>query len=295
MSVYVVTGKLGGGKGVFCISKIQQALQEGRRVATNFDLRMENMLPHSSKITAIRVPDKPLAADLDDIGHGNPDNRYDESRAGVLVLDELGSWLNSRDFQSPERSKLIDWLIHARKKGWDVYLVVQNIEMIDKQVRVGLAEYLVKCVRADKLRIPMVGAMLGKYGRLPRFHIANISMPDVPGVVVDREWYRNTDLYAAYDTLQIFRDWKRDPKAEGFSEEMYMGPYSYLSPWHLTCYESKGPKQTLLARLFSALSDRMYTPPVRPPLKPKLRLVQIAGKLPKDRAWSVSRKIVRAA
>lgn len=291
MAVYVVSGKLGSGKGLYCVHKIQQALYDGRRVATNFDLKMENMLPHRSKKTAIRVPDKPLAQDLDDIGHGNPDNRYDESKAGVLVLDELGSWLNSRDFQSPERTKLIDWLIHARKKGWDVYLVVQNIEMIDKQVRVGLAEYLVKCVRADKMRIPMVGAFLGKLGKLPRFHIANILMPDVPGVVVDREWYRNTDLYEAYDTLQIFRDWHRNPADPGFKDETCLGPYSYLSPWHLTNHQGDKAALPLLQRLM----PRVFNAPARPALKPKNRQVVAAAKLAKAEAWQAARRALEVA
>lgn len=292
MAVYVVSGKLGSGKGLFCVHKIQQALREGRRVATNFDLKIEHMLPHKSRTTAIRVPDKPLAQDLDDIGHGNPDNRYDEGKAGLLVLDELGSWLNSRDFQSPERAKLIDWMIHARKKGWDCYLIVQNVEMIDKQVRVGLAEYLVKCVRADKMRIPVIGPVLGAFGRMPRFHIANIFMPDVPGVIIDREWYRNTDLYAAYDTLQVFRDWKRDPKDPAFHGELYAGPFSYLSPWHVTNYQGEKVKTPILRRLLPSVFSA--GPVARPPLKPKAPLVAAAAKLPKDQAWSAARRLVGA-
>ena len=162
MPVYVVQGKLGTGKGKYCMLKMDEALRDGRRVATNFDLFLDKLLPAGSKMTAVRVPDKPTAQDLDDIGPGNPDDAFNEERNGVLVLDELGSWLNSRGFNNPERAALLDWLIHARKKGWDVYLVVQNIDMIDKQVRVGLAEYQVRLIRADKIKIPVVGTFLGK-------------------------------------------------------------------------------------------------------------------------------------
>lgn len=284
MPVYVVQGKLGTGKGKYCVGKMQEALRAGRRVATNFDLYMEHLCNSHNKITATRVPDKPTAKDLDDIGHGNPANSYDEEKNGVLVLDELGSWLNSRSFQGPDRAALLDWLIHARKKGWDVYLIVQNIDMIDKQVRVGLAEYIVKCIRADKIKLPVVGPFLGKRGTLPKFHIANMSMADVPGIVIDREWFKGEDLHAAYDTLQIFRDWARDPLDPKFSTEIYAGPYSYLSAWHLKGrHESPAVRKSLLQRIFGAA-----TPPPRPAPKPKLPAVQLCAKLPPDQAMRLA-------
>lgn len=284
MPVYVVQGKLGTGKGKYCVGKMQEALRAGRRVATNFDLYMEHLCKSDNKITATRVPDKPTAKDLDDIGHGNPANSYDEEKNGVLVLDELGSWLNSRSFQGPDRAALLDWLIHARKKGWDVYLIVQNIDMIDKQVRVGLAEYIVKCIRADKIKLPVVGPFLGKRGTLPKFHIANMSMADVPGIVIDREWFKGEDLHAAYDTLQIFRDWARDPLDPKFSTEIYAGPYSYLSAWHLKGrHESPAVRKSLLQRIFGAA-----TPAPRPAPKPKLPAVQLCAKLPPDQAMRLA-------
>lgn len=288
MPVYVVQGKLGTGKGKYCVGKMQQALREGRRVATNFDLYLEHLCKPMNKITATRVPDKPTAADLDLIGPGNPDHAYDEEKNGVLVLDELGSWLNSRSFQSPERAALLDWLIHARKKGWDVYLIVQNVDMIDKQVRVGLAEYIVKCIRADKIRLPMVGQFMGDAGRLPKFHIANVTMADVPGVVIDREWFKGADLHAAYDTLQIFRDWHRDPHDPRFQEETYAGPFSYLSAWHVKGrHEAPAPRESWLQRLFGS------RPAPRPQLKPKLPAVALAAKLPAAEAWAIARRYVR--
>lgn len=284
MAVYIVTGKLGTGKGKFCMVKMREALQNGLRVATNFDLKLENLLRPSSRATVARVPDKPTAADLSAIGHGNPDT-YNEDRNGVLVLDELGSWLNSRSFQDKDRLALIDWLIHARKHGWDCYLIVQNLDMIDKQVRLGLAEYLVTCIRADKVRIPVVGELLGKHGRLPRFHVARTSLTELPGVIVDRDYFRADDVQSAYDTRQIFRNWHRDPAAPEFASEIYAGPYSYLSPWHLKGrYLQPVVKRSFFSRIFRA--------PTRPPLKPKLPLVQRVAMLPPDEAWRHGRRLV---
>lgn len=290
MPVYVVTGKLGTGKGKYCIWKMRDALQQGKRVATNFDLFLEHMLPEQSKMTACRVPDKPTAEDLDAIGHGNPDASYDEEKNGVLVLDELGSWLNSRTFGGPERAALIDWLIHARKKGWDVYLIVQNLDMIDKQVRQGLAEYVVKCLRADKIKLPVVGSLLGKMGKMPKFHIANMSMADIPGVVIDRDWFKGSDLHAAYDTLQIFRTWHRDPSDPRFAEEKYVGPFSYLSAWHLKGrFVQVVEKISLMQRVLSKILKPKQ--PLQPlEAKPKHPAIAKISTLPKDQAWELARR-----
>lgn len=220
MAVYIVHGKLGTGKTKYCVWKMREAMKAGKLVCTNLDLNMEHLMPADSKFVPIRLPDKPKSTDLLALPHGNPDS-YDEERNGVMVLDELGSWLNARQFADKDRAAVLDWLIHARKHGWDLYLIVQNVDMIDKQVRLGLAEYLVKCIRADKIRIPVIGQMLGpKWGRLPRFHMANISMADVPGMVLDRDTFRGDDLHAAYDTRQIFK-------------EDSCGMHSVLSAWHL--------------------------------------------------------------
>lgn len=276
MAVYVVQGKLGTGKSKFAVGKLREALLAGRRCATNLDLYMDGLMPASHRGTVIRVPDKPTAEHLDMIGHGNPDS-YDEDRNGVLVLDELASWLNARQFQDKNRAGLIDWLIHARKKGWDVYLIVQHAEMIDKQVRVALAEYMIRCVRADKIRIPIVGQFLGKRGRLPRLHIAKISLADVPGVSIDQEWFRGDYLHAGYDTRQIFRD---DPDG---------APFSYLSAWHLKGrHIGRQPRQSLLQRLFPP------RPRVRPTPKPKRPEIEALGSLGRDVAWAKARELAAA-
>ncbi|RYH64322.1 MAG: hypothetical protein EON54_06675, partial [Alcaligenaceae bacterium] len=276
MPVYIVTGKLGTGKGKYAVVKMRDALLAGKRVATNFDLCLEHLTSATSRTTATRVPDKPTAQDLLDIGHGNPDARHDEEQNGVLVLDELGSWLNSRSFGGPERAALLDFLIHARKHGWDCYLIVQNLDMIDKQVRLGLAEYLVKCIRLDRVKIPIVGSLLGKRGRLPKMHVANVQLQDCPGVVIDREFYQAKDLHAAYDTLQIFRDWARSPTDPKFATELYGGPFSYLSGWHV-----KGRHEPAAAPVPGRLS-RFFAAPVRPALKPRLPAIELASKLAPD-------------
>lgn len=284
MPVSLIQGKLGTGKGKLVMLKIRQALRDGKRVATNCDLFLEHMMPSQSKMTALRLPDKPTPADLMLMGKGY-EGKINPKKEGVLALDELGSWLNARSYQDKNRSGFLDWLIHARKFRWTTYLLAQDVEMIDKQVRTAVVEYLVKCINLENVKIPIIGHLLGEKGKLPRMHVAVTTLTDVPGVQIDREMYRADDLHQAYDTEQAFREWAREPNDRGFRDEIYGGPFSYLSAWHLKgrFETAPAPRKTFLQALFSA--------PEKPALKPKLALVQKLAKLPRDKAWFYARRL----
>jgi len=207
MPIYSVEGKLGTGKTKFAVFMAQQALIEGRRVVSNVDLNLEFLVPSHSR-HYVRLPDKPKSFDLEAAGHGNPDS-YDEDMNGVMILDELGTWLNSRSYQDKDRAPLLDWLIHARKYGWDVFLIVQDASMIDKQVRDALIEYQCKCFRGDKIRIPVIGGFLSSikksWGYFPKFHMVVARVGSgAQSVIAERWFYRGSDLHAAYDTRQVF-------------------------------------------------------------------------------------------
>lgn len=97
MAVYFITGKLGAGKSLVAVKRIKDYLREGRRVATNLDLTLENFWgPHCRNQSVIRILDKPRLQDMQAIGVGYEGEDVKENRYGLVVLDELGSWLNSR-------------------------------------------------------------------------------------------------------------------------------------------------------------------------------------------------------
>ena len=240
MPVYSVEGKLGTGKTKFCVWMAQQALIDGRRVASNVDLNLEKLVP-SHKAHYTRLPDKPKAFDLESAGHGNPDS-YNEDRNGVMILDELGTWLNARSFQDKDRAPMLDWLIHARKYGWDVFLIVQDSTMIDKQVREALIEYQCRCFRGDKIKIPFIGGILSTFhkpwGYLPKFHMVVSRVGTGQQAVIAERWmYKGLDLHSAYDTRQVFRT------------DYEHGSYSQ---W----YNPPPKPPTLLQRLKAAMAPR---------------------------------------
>jgi len=273
MAVYSVEGKLGTGKTKFCVWRAQEAIRAGRRVASNVDLYMDKLTPER-RANYIRIPDKPSAFDLDAIGPGNPES-YNEDKNGVLILDELGTWLNARNFSDKDRAGLIDWLIHARKKGWDVYLIVQDAGMIDKQVRESLIEYQCRCIRLDKIKIPLVGWILGifyaKWAYLPRMHITTARVGyGVNAIVAERWTYKGDDLHAAYDTRQIFTSNWPD------------GCKSVLPPWDHV------PPVSLLNRI-----KAWYKKPRLPVVhhKPKLEAVRQLMDLPPQNRIRALRQI----
>lgn len=222
MSVYIVTGKLGNGKTLVSIGRIRDALRKGRRIATNLDINLLPMFGKTAKnIEMLRIPDKPKIEDLEVIGKGYVGD-YDEEKFGILVLDECGTWFNSRNWQDKERKAVNDWFLHARKLGWHVYIIIQDISILDSQARDAIAELLVTCRRLDKLRVPFLAPIIktltGFNVTFPRIHRAKVTYAD--GLLSDVWTYRGNDLFACYDTRQTFL------------QSYPHGTHSILTPWH---------------------------------------------------------------
>ena len=223
MSFYCVTGKLGNGKSLVCVGRIRDALRKGLRVATNLDINLFAMTGNQTRsIDLIRIPDKPVLADLQAIGKGC-EGDYDEEKFGILVLDECGTWFNSRNWQDKDRKAVNDWFLHARKLGWHVYIIIQDISILDSQARDAVCELLVTCRRLDKVRVPFIAPLIkfttGINLTFPRIHRANVTYAG--GLLSDVWTYTGNDLFSAYDTRQTFL------------QSYPHGTHSLLTPWHL--------------------------------------------------------------
>lgn len=233
MAVYFITGKLGSGKTLVTVGKAKDYLMAGKPVATNLDLNIEKLTKRNSKATFYRLPDKPRIEDLNIIGRGSDD--VDESTYGLIILDECGTWLNTRSWNDKERRYFVDWMLHARKLGWDILFIVQDISIIDKQLKMSLCEHLVVCRRLDRMKIPLVSNLVkmltGHRITMPKIHVAKVFYGDSEqDYVTDRWTYRGHDLYHAYDTRQVFKD---DFIVHDDKEIDFRATYSSLSRWHL--------------------------------------------------------------
>lgn len=210
MPIYFVTGKLGAGKSLVSVGRIRDKLNKGLPVATNLDINLKNMLGRDKKNTRLyRVPDKPEIFDLEAIGIGN--KSYDESQNGLLVLDECGTWFNSRTWADKGRQAVINWLLHARKKGWDVIFIIQDLSLVDKQARLSLAEHVVYCRRTDRATLPIIGSIFkiitGGKMPLPKVHLGIVRYGDSSTAIKVDTWVTvGISLYSSYDTKQMFTD-----------------------------------------------------------------------------------------
>lgn len=72
----------------------------------------------------------------------------------LLIIDEAGIMFNSRDWnvKPKERKEWIQFFAQSRKLGYDVILIVQDVRMLDRQIR-SLAEYEVQHKKMNNLGI----------------------------------------------------------------------------------------------------------------------------------------------
>lgn len=268
MSDYLVTGKKGNGKSLVCVGLIRDALAKGLRVATNLDIYVEHLLPLGTrKLDLVRLPDRPSVEDMRSLGKGAA--KLDESLYGLIVLDEMATWMNARNWNDKGRQDLLDWFVHSRKERWHTYFICQGIDQIDKQIRGSLMDHHVICRRLDKMRIPFVGVitknLFGFELRPPKVHVAKVRFGmDHNAMVTDTWTYRGISLYKAYDTEQVFKD------------DYPHGMHCMLPPWHVA-----GFKQNIPLRLSERIRA-FFRPLPKRQAKPKLPLVAKLMELPAD-------------
>lgn len=272
-----VTGKLGTGKTLVSVGKALEYLNRGGQVATNVDFFPENFANKRNRdIRIIRLPDHPTSTDLKALGIGNrtlelgpdgnyrPGPNYDPKANSVLLLDELAQSMNARTWNSKDRQALISHLVLLRKCGWDAYFIVQDIEMIDKQIRDALASETGFCNNLDKFNVPflspIVKAFTGKPLKLPKVHRVRFhDGHSRQGIKTDSDFYRGKHLYKLYNTAQTL------------SADYDSGTYCLLTPWHLVgrYLPEKMPIWKRVAKLFLllvwliSLAVCILIPPVR--------------------------------
>lgn len=190
--IHIIQGALGDGKTLRAIQIAEWFITHKRRVATNINIRLERLCdPEYYPSKVVRIPDKPSVHTLENLGKGSKVR----GEFGLLLLDELAIWMNSRDFNKPDRLAVIKFLIEARKRRWIVIFIAQKAQMIDKQAR-ELGATIHTC-RSTK------NIMLLKW--LPRMHFVNV-FNTLGTKAAGTEFYRSKRLFNTYDTEQTFCD-----------------------------------------------------------------------------------------
>lgn len=224
---YFITGPLGASKTVSTVSLIVGYLNEGRPVATNIDVFPERMkLTEIGKATPIiRLPDEPRSEDIIAMGYSYEQNEwgYDESKNGILALDETSFIFNSREWNKADRLAFIKILRMIRKRGWNCFFITQDIDSIDKQIVEALCKTIGWCQTTDDymgisgnflqtiILLPfklIAAAFIRLVLRVPKVHMVtfftgkSVSNGNQKG----RHFAWGKWLYQSYNTAQEFED-----------------------------------------------------------------------------------------
>jgi hypothetical protein len=143
------------------------------------------------------LADRPSAEQLNELGIGGPS----EEKAGLVVIDEAGTFLNARTWGAEDRANIIRWMLLSRKRRWDMILIVQAVGILDKQIREAVVEVCGRVRRMDRIKVP------GTNISLPRVHLATMRYGTNPNdVVIERWWTRGDECIKCYDTTALFAD-----------------------------------------------------------------------------------------
>lgn len=215
----LIVGELGQGKGIVAAYFASLYYSRGLRVAANYPLDTLHMNRKSDNPVTV-LPAYPRIEDFENLGRGCDEG--EKIKFGALFLDECATWINSRGFSQKGRLSFIDWLIHSRKLGWDVYLIAQHEDMIDSQVIKAMGNQVIRCKRLDELRVPFfttfneifrpgkTGAATGKKGILPHYVVASRylvnSSSKAKNKPTEKLFIKARDFYSVYDTNFKFTD-----------------------------------------------------------------------------------------
>ena len=210
MAGWLVQGVRGEGKSLYAVHRIKDYLTKGRMVATNLDIFIDELVDDDNSAIAFRLPDKPRIDHFDMLPDAYDIKHKGDDKNGLIVLDEMALWFNSRTWKDEGRQEIINWLLLSRKRHWDLILLVQDHTMIDKQIKTTLCDYLVQASRTDRQKIPFFSKVLDFFyidSYMPKIHVYDIyygfSALDAPVEVVK---ILGHDVYDGYDTNQIFGD-----------------------------------------------------------------------------------------
>ncbi|WP_105188900.1 zonular occludens toxin domain-containing protein [Pseudoalteromonas sp. T1lg48] len=249
MSCWFIEGRRGGGKSKYAVRMIRGRLRNGRAVATNLNLNLDKLVP-GGKTPVIRLPDRPRSEDFLALGKAYPEldpdkpETYDESKFGLVVVDEMLVSFNSRGWKDKDRQACVDWFVQSRKFGWHLVFIGQDVEAVDKQLRQALITEIYSCRASTAIfgrgmanTIIQLLAKLFTLGKgIPKFHVCRF----YDGQQLKRksdgvEYFRLNELHSCYQTGQQFNlDLVVNKKGDLVDMRSIYSvlPDSYLYPWY---------------------------------------------------------------
>lgn len=204
MSIYLVTGQPGNGKSYYAMRQFAASVAAGKYIVTNIELADDwaercsrkgwrRLWPGAIARRAAELRSRVFFTDdLAEAMRVRVPGRK-EGRA-VAVLDESHNWMNARSWSADDRKAIVRWFSQHRKLGFDVYLITQDAEMIDKQVR-ALFEVHIQLRNLGKAKV--MGIRVFPFNLFLAVHVWAHGQK----VILKREAFRLTWPKHLYDTM----------------------------------------------------------------------------------------------
>ena len=184
------TGKPGSGKTLDVMIDIDSYVKKGGYVLCNFPVNADGFV---KVLSSNEICPRTILDFFNGLRVSRKEGEF------LLVIDEAQTVFNSRTWAQNSKVGWIDFFTQHRKLGFDIILICQNVEMLDKQIRVCI-EYEVIHRRYSRFGFlgKIFSLLFGDFVRIKRWY----GMKEV----LKRESFRcNQKIYKMYDTNEIIK------------------------------------------------------------------------------------------
>lgn len=191
--IYCYTGKPGSGKSLDCLRSIVDYSRRDKYIITNFSVNgIYTKVFKNSEISPANILNY-----VDGLRRPGKNGELKEGEF-LLVIDEAQTVFNTRNWAINSSKGWVDFFTQHRKYGFNVILVCQSEEMIDKQIRFCI-EYLV--IHRRFSRFGVLGKLFSMF--FGEFLVLKKWYGDKQ--VLERDFFRGSKkLYKLYDTNTLF-------------------------------------------------------------------------------------------
>jgi len=207
-------------------------------------------------------------------GDYGPGPNFSPRQNSLLLLDELAQNMNTRDYNKKGRLDIISVLVLLRKMGYDTMFLVQDIEMVDKQIRNALGNETGFGTNMGVVPIPIIGAI---------WRIFTGDALCFPSSTIRTTFYKgNSNTKGGVKTAVVQFDRRQIQKLYNTAQKLSTdyapawainhyetaGTHCLLTPWHMEGYKLPKPPSRLklfeqaLCRIpfYAALCVMPFTP-----------------------------------
>lgn len=135
--IYFFSGTPGSGKSLHCAKMINKWVKGGKNIIANFDINLSFWKSYKGTIDTYSNDELniDLLLDFADENHKRNEKGQIIEKQTLLIIDECQTMFNSRSWNSKGRSRWVIFFTQHRKYGFEVVLISQNKDLVDKQIR----------------------------------------------------------------------------------------------------------------------------------------------------------------